>query len=323
MLLVAQARPGDPAIDPPVAPDHRRGQAAADGVGAFGPPRVRRVLRLRVRGTMRRGLGIHPGAAPRPRRPRRHGLDRARGDHPRSSGPRSTARARTRRVIRPRRGRARPDDALVSPGSPTRASRASSSAGPSARTVASSSPGRRSTAGTLHRWPWRARSGSCRAAAQRGESATSSPPSSSYAGKRSTTTGLTSPARVRSSSCSPRRRTPHSRTSSSGAASESAKAVPTSRPIRSGSRKPGQLEDSAADREHAGVAVADDEPGRRRRVVVLEQLEEEAEAAVAALGGVRREPLVPVDVDRVRSRQFGQMKTGTRRSYAGGALRPR
>ena len=59
----------------------------------------------------------------------------------------------------------------------------------------------------------------------------------------------------------------------------------------------GQLEHPAADRKHAGVAVADDEPCRRRRVIVLEELEEEAEAAVATLGDVRREPLVPVDVD--------------------------
>ena len=60
-----------------------------------------------------------------------------------------------------------------------------------------------------------------------------------------------------------------------------------------------QLEDAAPGGEHPRVPVADDEPGRRRRVVVLEQLEDESEAAAAALERVRAgEPLEPVDVDR-------------------------
>ena len=65
-----------------------------------------------------------------------------------------------------------------------------------------------------------------------------------------------------------------------------------------GVAKPGQLEHVPADRQHAGLRVADDEPGRGRRVVVLEQLEQEPEAAAAALRGLGREPLEPVDVDR-------------------------
>src|SRR3989442_9039880 len=48
--------------------------------------------------------------------------------------------------------------------------------------------------------------------------------------------------------------------------------------------EPGQLEDAAARCEHAALLVADDESGRRRRVVVVEQLEQEAEAAMAARG---------------------------------------
>ena len=68
--------------------------------------------------------------------------------------------------------------------------------------------------------------------------------------------------------------------------------------MRSRVAVPGQLEHAAPGGEHARVAVADDEPGLGRRVVVLEQLEEEAEPALAALHGLRREALVAVEVDR-------------------------
>src|SRR5207253_6442842 len=44
-----------------------------------------------------------------------------------------------------------------------------------------------------------------------------------------------------------------------------------------------QLEDATSCREHPSVRVAHDEPGRRCRVVVLEELEQEAESALAAL----------------------------------------
>ena len=60
----------------------------------------------------------------------------------------------------------------------------------------------------------------------------------------------------------------------------------------------GQLEDAAADREHAAVAVGDDEARVGRRVVVVEQLEEEAEAAVPARRRLVRESLLRVDVER-------------------------
>ena len=77
-----------------------------------------------------------------------------------------------------------------------------------------------------------------RATRVRGVSATSRPPSSSYAGKTSAMTGFSLPARVRIESCSPSRRTPHSRARSTGFASENCSASTTSRPIRSASGKP-------------------------------------------------------------------------------------
>jgi hypothetical protein len=51
---------------------------------------------------------------------------------------------------------------------------------------------------------------------ERGVSATKSPPSSSYAGKKSAVTAFSLPVRVRSSSCSPSRRTPHSSANDAG-----------------------------------------------------------------------------------------------------------
>jgi len=61
---------------------------------------------------------------------------------------------------------------------------------------------------------------------------------------------------------------------------------------------PGELEHTSAGREHARVAVADDEAGLGCGVVVLEQLEEEAERAAAALDRLRRESVIAVEVDR-------------------------
>ncbi|MBA3348649.1 MAG: hypothetical protein H0T13_08830 [Actinobacteria bacterium] len=59
-----------------------------------------------------------------------------------------------------------------------------------------------------------------------------------------------------------------------------------------------QLEDTAAGREHAAVAVAGDEPGVRAGVVVVEQLEEEAEAAPLAGDGLLQQALFAVVVER-------------------------
>jgi hypothetical protein len=61
--LVAQARPGDPAIDPPVAPDPVAASTAADGVGAFGPPEFAECFVCGARDNAS-GLGIHPGPLP-------------------------------------------------------------------------------------------------------------------------------------------------------------------------------------------------------------------------------------------------------------------
>ena len=69
----------------------------------------------------------------------------------------------------------------------------------------------------------------------------------------------------------------------SATASESPSASATSPPDEIGVAVARQLEDAASRREHARLAVADDEPGLGRRVVVLEQLEEEAEPAAPAL----------------------------------------
>src|SRR5438105_391136 len=52
------------------------------------------------------------------------------------------------------------------------------------------------------------------------------------------------------------------------------------------------------DGEDARLLVAHDEPGAGRRVVVVEELEEEAEAAVMAGDGLVVEPLLAVAVDR-------------------------
>jgi len=61
--LVAEAIAGDPGIEPPAPPDPAVAAAAADGVGAFGPPEFAEcfVCGARDDGT---GLAIHPGPVP-------------------------------------------------------------------------------------------------------------------------------------------------------------------------------------------------------------------------------------------------------------------
>jgi hypothetical protein len=62
-LLVAEAVPGDPGLEPPAPPDPAAAAAAAEGVGAFGPPEFAEcfVCGTRDDGS---GLGIHPGPVP-------------------------------------------------------------------------------------------------------------------------------------------------------------------------------------------------------------------------------------------------------------------
>jgi hypothetical protein len=62
-LLVAEAVPGEPALEPPAPPDPGVAAAAAEGVGAFGPPEFAEcfVCGTREDGS---GLGIHPGPVP-------------------------------------------------------------------------------------------------------------------------------------------------------------------------------------------------------------------------------------------------------------------
>src|SRR5207244_13073765 len=59
-----------------------------------------------------------------------------------------------------------------------------------------------------------------------------------------------------------------------------------------------QLEDAVAGCEHSRLLVADDEARVRAGVVVVEQLEEEAEAAVVARRRIGAEAFSGVDVDR-------------------------
>jgi hypothetical protein len=62
-LLIAEAAPGDPALQAPAPPTPAEAQAASEGVGAFGPPQFAEcfVCGVREDGT---GLGIHPGPLP-------------------------------------------------------------------------------------------------------------------------------------------------------------------------------------------------------------------------------------------------------------------
>ena len=103
---------------------------------------------------------------------------------------------------------------------------------------------------------------------------------------------------MRIDSCSPSRRTPHSRASSTGFGVGELQRLDDVAAHQVGLGEAGQLEDAAADREHAPLLVGDDETRVGRGVVVVEQLEEEAEAAVPAGGRLRREALAGVDVER-------------------------
>ena len=69
-------------------------------------------------------------------------------------------------------------------------------------------------------------------------------------------------------------------------------------PHQVGLGETGQLEDAAADREHAALLVGDEQAGVGRRVVVVEQLEEEPEPAVPAGGRLHREAFARIDVER-------------------------
>jgi hypothetical protein len=62
-LLIAEAAPGDPALQAPAPPTPAEAQAASEGAGAFGPPQFAEcfVCGVREDGT---GLGIHPGPLP-------------------------------------------------------------------------------------------------------------------------------------------------------------------------------------------------------------------------------------------------------------------
>ena len=62
-LLIAEAAPGDPALQAPAPPTPAEAHAASKGVGAFGPPQFAEcfVCGVREDGT---GLGIHPGPLP-------------------------------------------------------------------------------------------------------------------------------------------------------------------------------------------------------------------------------------------------------------------
>lgn len=62
-LLVAEAAPGDPGIEPPSPPEPAAAASAAEGVGAFGPPEFAEcfVCGTRDDGS---GLGIRPGPVP-------------------------------------------------------------------------------------------------------------------------------------------------------------------------------------------------------------------------------------------------------------------
>ena len=75
---------------------------------------------------------------------------------------------------------------------------------------------------------------------------------------------------------------------------------------------------SLADVEHARLLVADEEGRVGRRVVVVEQLEEEAEAALGAPLRARAEKPAVRSPESSRFPQFGQMKNGTQRSLAMG-----
>ena len=273
----------------------------------MGRPGLRRVLRLR-----------QPSGERRPRDPRRAACRAAVTSSRRPGSPGRSARDRLGGdrlpgCIRPpwrgpRRAGAGPDHSANRP-VPERASRASSPGGPSTKTAGSAMPRPRSTGRTARRWRSRVSCGSPRArkdaadgrqsAIVRGVSATSKPAVLVVGGKQVDGHGLADRR--------PRRQLerqaelPDTPFADDGhrigiGEREHVDHVPSHQVAFLEAR---QLEHAASRGEHPGVAVADDEPGRRRRIVVLEQLEDEAEAAAAALQRLRaREPLEAVDVDR-------------------------
>jgi hypothetical protein len=62
-VVVAEAAPGDPALEPPAPPAPAEAAAASEGVGAFGPPQFAECFVCGVRADAS-GLGIHPGRVP-------------------------------------------------------------------------------------------------------------------------------------------------------------------------------------------------------------------------------------------------------------------
>jgi hypothetical protein len=61
--LVAEAAPGDPALEAPTPPAPEEAAAASEGVGAFGPPQFAECFVCGVRDDGS-GLGLHPGPVP-------------------------------------------------------------------------------------------------------------------------------------------------------------------------------------------------------------------------------------------------------------------
>jgi hypothetical protein len=61
--LVAEAVAGDPGLVPPLPPSFEQAAAAADGVGAWGPPQFEECFVCGVRDDGS-GLGVHPGPVP-------------------------------------------------------------------------------------------------------------------------------------------------------------------------------------------------------------------------------------------------------------------
>jgi hypothetical protein len=61
--LVAEAVPGEPALEAPAPPAPDEARAASEGVGAFGPPQFAECFVCGVRDDGS-GLGIHPGPVP-------------------------------------------------------------------------------------------------------------------------------------------------------------------------------------------------------------------------------------------------------------------
>ena len=118
-----------------------------------------------------------------------------------------------------------------------------------------------------------------------GVSTSSSPPSSSYAGKRSATAFAGRSPSALTVTGLPSWRTPHSSTVPTWSSPPS-KLEPEHLAHRAADdllvREAGQLARAAAAADDPALLVADEERGVGRRVVVVEQLEEEPEAALLA-----------------------------------------